>query len=514
MDKRFLFRMIVPAMNDNIFSRLMKKTIALGPVMVATSAGKLLDWDVEIIHEAGCQKLIPRDAEGNIDHIALQAERPADVVGFYGSISSTMPRIWKLAKFYQSQGILTISGGLHPHYEPLESLQNGIDAIVHGDGEKTIRKILLNFQEADKKMDFFPRIAGLSFIQDGEVITTAQSPTSIGYCSYLENLPPPDFGLIRDAKIKVYPIGRIRGCGMNCEFCSVKEKARWSSPNKLFSTVQWLVETRKVKEFFLVDDRMEEDKEGSRNFFGLIKEKYGRKLDFTVQIRLEASRDEKFLSLLREAGVQRVCIGYESPIDEELMAMKKGILSAEMTRLTRVYHQFGFFIHAMFIFGYPGVINSLSAKERMKRFKKFIRQSEVDSIQVLKPIPIVGSELRRRLKKEGKLLPLTIVPWDKYDGNYACFIPDDMSVRELQEYPIKIMKWFYHGRSFWRIGLRTVTMPFDYLLRGWHKWHHGWWNDIVRFGGNRLYRRWRRESDKAFVKRLESFINNRAPRLT
>ena len=510
MKKRFLFRMVVPAMSDNIFSRLMKKTIALGPVMVATSASKLFDWDVEIIYEAGCRKWIPRDAEGDIDHSTLQAERPADAVGFYGSISSTMPRVWKLAKFYQSQKVLTISGGLHPHYEPFESLKNGIDVIVHSDGEKTIREILLSFQGANRKKDLFIRIAGLSFIQDGEVITTAQTPISVGYCSYLECLPHPDFGLIRDCKIKVYPVGRIRGCGMNCEFCSVKEKARWSSQNKLFTTVQWLVETRKAKEFFLVDDRMEEDKEGSKLFFELIREKYGRKLDFTVQVRLGAARDEKFLSLLREAGVQRVCIGYESPIDEELIAMKKGILSAEMIELTQAYHRFGFFVHAMFIFGYPGTINPLSAKERVKRFKKFIRQSKLDSIQVLKAIPIVGSQLRGRLEKEEKLLPLAIVPWDKYDGNYVCFIPDDMSIKELQECPIKIMSWFYHGWSFWRIGLRTIAMPFDYLLRGWHRWYHGWWNDIVRFGGNRIYRQWRQKNRTTiFVKQLESFIKNK-----
>ena len=67
-NRRYLFRMIIPAMADNVFNRIMKKTIALGPVMVATAAGELPDWDAEIIHEAGSQKQIPRNAEGKINH--------------------------------------------------------------------------------------------------------------------------------------------------------------------------------------------------------------------------------------------------------------------------------------------------------------------------------------------------------------------------------------------------------------------------------------------------------------
>jgi radical SAM superfamily enzyme YgiQ (UPF0313 family) len=35
----------------------------------------------------------------------------------------------------------------------------------------------------------------------------------------LNILPYPDFGLIRFAKIKIFPIGRIRGCSRKCEFC-------------------------------------------------------------------------------------------------------------------------------------------------------------------------------------------------------------------------------------------------------------------------------------------------------
>jgi hypothetical protein len=56
-------------------------------------------------------------------------------------------------------------------------------------------------------------------------------------------------------------------------------------------------------------------------------------------------------------------------------------------------------------------------------------------------------------------LPLEVVPWEKYDGSYACFQPDDMNLRELQEMPTELMKKFYDSMSFFRIALRTVVFP-------------------------------------------------------
>jgi radical SAM superfamily enzyme YgiQ (UPF0313 family) len=505
MAKRKLFRMIVPASSTNVFSGIMKKTISLGPLLVATIADKLPDWDVEVIHEAGCRKWIVRDAQGNVDHQTLQKERFADVAGFYGSISCSMPRLWEVAKFYQSQGVLTIAGGLHAHYNPQESLRNGIDVVVHGEGEMVIKELLIRFQNRES----FAEIAGISFLHDGNIFTTPTKTINSKHSDFLEGLPCPNFGLIRDCKIEVYPIGRIRGCSMNCEFCSVKGEARWYSPEKLFNIVQWLVETRGAKAFFLVDDRVEEDKEGTRQFFELIKNKYGRKLEFSVQARLDAARDKDFLALMQAAGVSRVYIGYESPIDEDLGLMKKGYKSSDMLQWTKTYHSFGFFIHAMFIFGYPAKSSSvISSKERMKRLKQFIHQAELDSIQVLKPIPLPGTTLRERLDESGQLLPLEIVPWELYDGEHACFIPkyENMTLEELQIYPSRITGWFYHSSSFWWIGIRTIIMPLDYFLRGWYSWYRSWCNEITRFEGSLLYKKWKSQNREIeFVKRIDGW---------
>jgi radical SAM superfamily enzyme YgiQ (UPF0313 family) len=211
---------------------------------------------------------------------------------------------------------------------------------------------------------------------------------------------------------------------------------------------------------------------------------------------------------MNKAGVTTVCIGYESCLNEELIGMKKGYLSSDMVKWTKVFHDFGFFIHGMFIFGYPlrEVITVISAKERMESLKRFIRQCRVDTVQVFRPVPLAGTELRSRIEQEGKLFPLEIVPWSKYDGNYICYQPDNMTLQELQELPIKIMRWFYSPLNLVTIPLKTLIFPLDYLIRGWQCWYRDWRNDIRKYGGHLLIKRWiRHYKDQSFLKKLEKF---------
>ena len=210
---------------------------------------------------------------------------------------------------------------------------------------------------------------------------------------------------------------------------------------------------------------------------------------------------------MKRAGVRTVCIGYESPIDEELKAMKEGYKALDTLKWTKVFRDYGFRIHAMLIFGYPlkeGV--AVEVKEIVAAFKTFIRKAHFHTVQVLHPVPLVGTALRSRLEEEGKLFPLELVPWSKYDGNYACFKPDNMELRELQEIPMKLMDGFYNPWSLLSLILKTLAFPVDYLVRGWDRWYRGWYKDAVKYGGYRLIQRWqKRERKNEFLRRLEQY---------
>ena len=95
----------------NIYSSIAKVTTALGPVCVASVANEMEGWDVEVIDENNLRRYGPKADSGGADHKFLQRQRPADVVGFYGGLTSTVPRLYKLARFYRGKGVVTIAGG-------------------------------------------------------------------------------------------------------------------------------------------------------------------------------------------------------------------------------------------------------------------------------------------------------------------------------------------------------------------------------------------------------------------
>lgn len=508
-----LIRFVVPSFPEvNIFSRAAKKTTALGPLMVATAANKIWGWQVEVIDENNYRG--PRNCRGLPDHLILQKENPAALVAFYCGLSSTIERVWELAEFYRQEGAIIIAGGWHAHYCPEETLNHGIDIVVHGDGEMVVQQIINVFAEkkflgrefldCEEFLHSLRNIPGISFREKSQIKTNLPSALEV---PDLNGLPYPDFGLLRYARMKIYPVGRIRGCGMNCEFCSVRGNPRWASSHYLFGLIRWLRETRGARRFFIVDDRLEEDLDGTREFFELVAEKYGNRLTFTVQTRLEAAKNIELLEAMKKAGVRTVCIGYESPIDQDLRAMRKGYLSSHMLEWTKVLRRY-FWIHGMFIVGYPAKEkkDSIGAKETVEHFKRFIRKASPDTLQVLHPFPLVGTDLRQRLEKEGRIFPLGLVPWSRYDGSYVCFEPDNMSLREFQEIPVRLMRRFYNPLSFVRIPLRTITFPADYLIRGWKHWYRDWYRDVIKYGGHRLIQRWlKKQKGKKFVERLEEY---------
>ena len=157
----------------------------------------------------------PKGKEHGADHEFLQEQRPADVVGLYGGLTSTIPRLYKVAQFYKDKGVVTIAGGQHFVEDNIvDALSHGIDYLVIGEGEETIGELL---EAIEGKRDV-NQVKGIAFLKNKELIFTAPREPLLDF----DKLPLPDFSLVRYANIKVYPVERIRGCGMECEFCTVK----------------------------------------------------------------------------------------------------------------------------------------------------------------------------------------------------------------------------------------------------------------------------------------------------
>jgi radical SAM superfamily enzyme YgiQ (UPF0313 family) len=508
--KRHRLRIVIPAFSAfNIYSGVANKTTALGPVCVATAANEMEGWDVEIIDENNISLYCPKTDSGETDHNFLQEHRPADVVGFYGGLTSTIPRLYEIARFYKEKGVITVAGGQHFVEDNIaEALNSCVDYVAIGEGEETIKEFL---RAIEGKRDV-AGVKGLAFLKNGQVTFTAQREPLADF----DKTPSPNFSLVRYAKIKIYPVGRIRGCAMECEFCTVKGRPRCATPERLLEDICFLVETNNARQFFIVDDLFGQQRDETIRFCNMLRDyqiRIGKKLDIMVQIRLDKASDVELLSAMRQASINTVAIGFESPIEEELEAMKKHVKPENMISLARSFHKFGFLVHGMFIFGYPlkeGASVKITAKERVKRFKKFIRKAKIDTVQVLIPVPLPGTELRHRLERENRVYSIRDVGWEYYDGNFPLFEPDEpLTARELQASTLKIMGKLYQFKYMFMVGLHIFSFPIllfflNNIRAGWLKWYRPWRNNLLRFGGWLIMRGWASEFKKGkFFQKLK-----------
>ncbi len=525
--KRKLLRIIIPRFpNFNIYTLVARTTTSVGPLYVATSAAKLDCWDAEVIDENNLHgRFYPRTKDGELDHAALQKQTPASVVGFYGSITSCVPRLYELARKYREMGCVTIAGGKHVENLPDEALSNNIDYVFHEEAEISIRDFLSAFDKPEERN----KVKGISFIRDGMMFRTVpQTPVE-----NLDELPVPDYGLLRFAKMKLYPVCGTRGCNSNCEFCAVKGKARNCSADHMMSNIKTLVEKFGARKFFDVSDHFAANMQQAilfLNMFARYQKNLGKRLHLTIQTRITDARSDDYLAALKRAMVDNVCIGFESPADENLLAMNKGYRSKDMLAWTRKFKKQHVRIHGMFIFGYPGKTsgnNSISVRDSVIQYQRFIRKSNIDTLQLLLTIPLPGTELRARLKEEGRLFPVDTIGWEYYDGQYPLFDPGiGVTPIELQQAVGRIMKRFYGISYFFRI-IKNIILDFPvivfpsvitlfsgkirYIKKAFGFWYRKFFqNNILHFGGLIIITNWFRQFKKnVFQNKLKEIEMNK-----
>lgn len=398
----------------------------------------------------------PRDFLGMPDHNFLQKREPTNIAMFYGGMSNSIPRMFSVAKQYKRVGATTIAGGSHVDALPEDALNSGIDIVVHGEGEETVKEIL-NTIKGGKiiKSTDLKQITGISFINEEKeyVFTGKREPIKD-----LDKLKNADLTLIKFLKKRwsAIPINRGRGCNWNCEFCVVNKqygKYKASSPKK---TLEQVIKYSDLgyKRFFFTDDNFSQDVRDTIELCKMIgdyKRKFGKKLNLMVQVRTEIVENDKLIESMRYAGVTTLAIGYESPINAELKAMRKGITVEKLVERSRKLSEH-FYLHGMFIFGYPTFKDSkhrstLTLKQRAKEYVKFFRKAKIDTVQMLNAVPLPDSELKTKLEAEGRLFPIELVGWDKYDGQFLCYdpTPEGLDPYELQNLPRMLMKKRYLG---------------------------------------------------------------------
>ena len=262
--QEWLFRVIIGLFGrDNIYRFQARQTTSLGAVMVATVAKAwCLGFDAEAIDENNYRVgRPPRDKDGLPNHLALQKERYASIVGISCSLSNSAPRCLDIIRQYkampeQLRPKAIIAGGWHARDNAQEFLDAGADVVVHGEAEPILPDLL----EVLKEKISLENIPGISYWSENQIKRNGPEEILVEQ-DMMDSLPHPDFNLLRYVKIEMYPVGRTRGCDGKCRFCRVKCEPRSISPERFLEQLVVLV-SKDVRKFFVVDDRSEQDLNG------------------------------------------------------------------------------------------------------------------------------------------------------------------------------------------------------------------------------------------------------------
>ncbi|MFH0867840.1 MAG: radical SAM protein, partial [Candidatus Woesearchaeota archaeon] len=400
----------------------------------------------------------PRDFRGMVDHNFLQKREPAKIALFYGGMSNSIPRMFSLAQQYKNFGAITIAGGSHVDALTEETLKSGIDIVVHGEGEYTIQEILgIIIKNGEVKLNFeeLLSVKGISILDKNgkHVFTGKREPIED-----LDRLKDADLTLIKflGKKWSAIPINRGRGCNFNCEFCVVNKQYGRYKASSAEKALRQIIKYSDLgyKHFFFTDDNFALNAAEAIKLCKLIgnyKRKFKKKIELTVQVRNEVAENDALIEAMRFAGIKTLAIGFESPINEELIRMNKGVTVEKLVKRSRKLSKY-FYLHGMFIFGYPTFEDSkyrssLTLRQRAKVYEQFFKEAKIDTVQVVNAVPLPGSVLRTKLKAEKRIFPLEMVGWDKYDGSFLCYdpTPEGLDAYELQNITRTLMKRWYLG---------------------------------------------------------------------
>lgn len=225
--------------------------------------------------------------------------------------------------------------------------------------------------------------------------------------------PLPDLSLIKMKRYSTMTIQYSRGCPFNCEFCDIIEiygrRPRTKAVTQVLAELDQLRAAGWRDAVFIVDDNFIGNKSRAKELLRALIEwrsKIGVDFDFITEASLNLADDPELMLLMQDAGFKSVFLGIETPDESGLIASNK-LQNARRSLLESVarIQNYGIEVMGGFILGFD-----TDKEDIFDRMVEFIQQSGIPIAMVglLQAMP--GTQLFRRLRREGRIL-------DAGDGN-------------------------------------------------------------------------------------------------
>jgi radical SAM superfamily enzyme YgiQ (UPF0313 family) len=378
-----------------------KKDLGPPPLGLLTVAALLPDdWDLRLV-------------DMNVRDVSEEDWNYSDLLLLTG-MSVSFSKLVQIVQEGKQRGKTIVLGGPLVFHGPEEALKFGVDIAVKGEAELAVPMLL----EALKKG------------RSGIVIDPKGKPD-------LRDSPPPRYDLVDINQYLMMGVQFSRGCPFMCEFCDITlmygRQVRTKSPEQILRELENLYDLGWRRYIFFVDDNLIGNPPRAKALLReMIPWMEARRypFDFITYTSINLAADDELLDLIVRAGFIRVVIGVETLDHEALAGAKKyQNIKIDIDKALDKINRAGLQILLTFIVGldneHPGV------DDRLIDFAARTRVPEI-YIMLLQVVP--GSDLWKRLEKEGRLL------WRGIDDSIGSrsglinFVPTRPITEIVQEY--------------------------------------------------------------------------------
>ena len=388
----------------------------------------------------------------NIEEIYRIIEKTSNVL-FIG-ISCYMTNIKKsieLIKYIKDKyNIPVICGGFGPTFNPQFFLDNAVDIVSIGEGEKTIQDIVDYYLY--KTIDI-NNIKGIAYNEHNKI---KFSPQSI-LIDDLNKIPFPKRAFMNEINKRKCTVNVVtsRGCSGRCEFCSVIQFFKKSNgicwrARSIENIIEELIilKNQNIKYVKFVDDSFidgNRDIEWCKIFLKQLKEK-NINMNFRGQIRADKV-NKNILKYLRKAGFFSFSVGIENGSKSVLKRINKKVSLTDNIKALKYFKQNKYIVQMGFIL----FDNETTLKELKENYKFLSRFKWTVTKGVFSEMfPAEDTKFTNRLKKE-KL----IINEKDIEQNYKYRLKN----KEIQKIYDILKKWQKLNSELYDMVIDPLSAP-------------------------------------------------------
>jgi radical SAM superfamily enzyme YgiQ (UPF0313 family) len=400
--------------------RLIGKKSILPPLGLLTVAALLPpDWQVRLC-DLNVRTLDPAELDW------------ADVV-FISGMLIQRDSLHAVARAARARNKPVVAGGAYASTSP-DALASEVDCVVVGEAEGLMAELVVALESGG------PLPARLESRDYPDVKT----------------VPVPRFDLLDVSVYQSIGVQWSRGCPFNCEFCDIIEifgrRARTKTPPQLLAELDALHATGFRGSVFVVDDNFIGNKTEARRLLGPLADwmrAHGDPFYLYTEASLNLASDDALIDAMVAAGFSSIFIGIETPADEALRHTQKlQNTTVEPEEAVRKLTARGLEVMAGFIVGFD--VDDAQAIERQR---VWIGRSPIPLAMVGLLIALPGTQLERRLEREGRLIH------DSNGNNFmrTNFVTNIDEVTLLEGYA-RLLEEVYAPDAFYARALRSLEL--------------------------------------------------------